>query len=138
MQIERAVPERRGQSSAPLATEARLLLEREHEVEALETAVAAAARGAGQIVVVEGAPGIGKTSLLAYARAAARRSGLLVLDGRGAELEREFAFGVVRQLLEPAMFSLEKDERAGLFAGAAGLAARLFAPGPAAAPGGPG
>jgi DNA-binding CsgD family transcriptional regulator len=130
MQIERAVPERRGQSSAPLATEARLLLEREHEIEALESAIAGAARGVGQVVVVEGPPGLGKTRLLAYARAAARRSGLLVLDGRGAELEREFAFGVVRQLLEPAMFGLESDERAGLFAGAAALAARLFDPDP--------
>src|SRR5919198_1810276 len=127
---QRAVHERRGLGPVPPLSEPPTLLEREHEVEALESAVAAAARGAGQIVLVEGAPGIGKTSLLAYARAAARRSGLLVLDGRGAELEREFAFGVVRQLLEPAMFSLEKDERAGLFAGAAGMAARLFDPSP--------
>jgi DNA-binding CsgD family transcriptional regulator len=130
MKTERAAPERRGQSSAPLATEAPLLLEREREIEALETAIAAAARGAGQIVVVEGPPGMGKTRLLAYARAAAHRSDLLVLDGRGAELEREFAFGVVRQLLEPSIFGLESDERARLFAGAAALAERLFDPDP--------
>ena len=34
------------------------------------------------------------------ARAAAEDSGLLVLRARGAELERAFAFGVVRQLFE--------------------------------------
>jgi DNA-binding CsgD family transcriptional regulator len=105
-----------------------LLLEREHELATLERAVAAAADGAGQIVVVEGAPGMGKTRLLAGAREEARRSGLLVLEGRGAELEREFAFGVARQLLEPVLFGLEDHERAELFTGAARLAARLFAP----------
>lgn len=92
----------------------------------LESVTAAAARGAGQIVVVEGPPGIGKTRLIHDARAAARRSDLLVLEGRGAELEHGFAFGVARQLLEPAMLGLPDDERAKLFEGAAGLAARLF------------
>ena len=80
--------------------------------------------------VVEGPPGVGKTRLLADARADARHSGVLVLDGRGVELEREFAFGVARQLLEPTIFGLEEDERARLFEGAARLAARLFDPDP--------
>jgi DNA-binding CsgD family transcriptional regulator len=109
-----------------VATEPSRLLEREHELAMLKTAIAAAAAGAGQIVVVEGPPGVGKTRLLADARAAARRSRVLALEGRGAELEQEFAFGVARQLLEPVMLDLPDDERAGLFAGAAGLAARLF------------
>jgi DNA-binding CsgD family transcriptional regulator len=103
-----------------------LLLEREHEVATLERAVAAAESGAGQTVVVEGPPGMGKTRLLADTCRHARGSGLLVLEGRGAELEREFAFGVARQLFEPALFGLEDDDRATLFAGAARLATRLF------------
>jgi DNA-binding CsgD family transcriptional regulator len=106
------------------------LLERTHELAALESVVAAAAEGAGRMVVVEGPPGVGKTRLLADARADAARSGVLVLDGRGAELEREFAFGVVRQLLEPIVFGADGDERARLFDGAARLAARLFDPDP--------
>ena len=121
---------RQGLRSTPQATEPRPLLERERELEALESAVAAAARGAGHLVVVAGPPGMGKTRLVADAGAAARRSGALALEGRGAELEREFAFGVTRQLLEPAILALESDDRAQLFAGAAALAARLFDPDP--------
>src|SRR4051812_12862950 len=125
-----AAPEQQGLRSAPQATEPQPLLEREHELDALESAVAVAAGGAGQIVVVEGPPGVGKTRLLADARAAARRAGVLVLDGRGAELESEFAFGVARQLLEPAILALDSDDRAELFDGAARLAGRVFDPHP--------
>jgi DNA-binding CsgD family transcriptional regulator len=127
---QHATLERRGRISTPQVSEQPLLLEREHELEALEGVVAAAVGGAGQMVVVEGPPGVGKTRLLADARAAARDSGVLVLDGRGVELEREFAFGVARQLLEPTIFGSEEDERARLFEGAARLAARLFDPEP--------
>src|SRR3954454_19152295 len=125
MKTQPHTPERPGHPVAAVH-QPPLLLEREHELQTLEGAVAAAAGRAGQIVVVEGAPGLGKTQLLADAAAAARRSGQLVLEGRGAELEQGFAFGVARQLLEPAMLGLPDDERAELFAGAAGLAARLF------------
>ena len=49
------------------------------------------------------------------------------LEARGSELEQPFAFGVVRQLLEPVV---NRDSgHADLFAGAAGPAARLFEPG---------
>lgn len=126
----RAAPEQRGRRSAPQVSEPPRLLEREHELEALASVVAAAAAGAGQMVVVEGPPGVGKTRLIADARADARYSGVLVLDGRGVELEREFAFGVARQLLEPTIFGFEEDERARLFDGAARLAARVFDPDP--------
>jgi DNA-binding CsgD family transcriptional regulator len=122
--------EPRRRSSAPRAPEPPPLLEREHELEALESVVAAAVAGAGRLLVVEGPPGVGKTRLLADARAAARHSGALVLDGRGAELERGFAFGVTRQLLEPTIFGLDDHERATLLDGAARLAARLFDPEP--------
>jgi DNA-binding CsgD family transcriptional regulator len=123
MRTQDAAAGRRGLSPA----KAPLLLEREHELAALERAVGAAADGAGQIVVVEGPPGVGKTRLLADAREEAHGLGLLVLEGRGAEFEGEFAFGVARQLLEPVLFGLDDQERAELFTGAARLAARLFA-----------
>jgi DNA-binding CsgD family transcriptional regulator/tetratricopeptide (TPR) repeat protein len=122
--------ERRGRGSAAQVAEPPPLLEREHELEALESVVAAAVGGAGQMVVIEASPGVGKTRLLAETRANARHSDVLVLDGRGAELEREFAFGVARQLLEPAIFGFDEDERSRLFDGAARLAARLFDPNP--------
>jgi DNA-binding CsgD family transcriptional regulator len=79
------------------------LLEREAELDALQTVISEAAAGQARVVVVEGAGGIGKTRLLAEARALAAQAGLRVLSARGGEFEREFAFGIVRQLFEPAV-----------------------------------
>ena len=79
------------------------LLEREDDLARIDGALARARDGRGTLVVVEGPAGVGKTALLADARAIAESAGMQVLRSRGAELEREFAFGVVRQLLEPAL-----------------------------------
>ncbi len=51
-----------------------------------------------------------------------------MLGARGSELERSFSYGVVRQLFEPLLASERADERAGLLAGAAALAASVFDP----------
>ena len=102
------------------------LLERKRELQVLSALIAAGSRGAGQLAVVEGTAGIGKTCLLAAARAVAQRCGLRVLGARGSELEREFAYGVVRQLFEPALTSADPAGRAELLAGAAEQAAVLF------------
>ena len=67
-------------------------------------------------------------------RAAADGLGLEVLHARGGELERDFGFGVVRQLLEPRVAVAGESERAELFAGAAGLAEAVIAPQAVAAP----
>ena len=63
------------------------------------------------------AAGIGKTALLAEARALAQEAGLRVLSARGSELERSFSYGVVRQLFEPLLASQSADERAELLEG---------------------
>jgi hypothetical protein len=76
--------------------------------------------------VVEGPAGIGKTVLLAAGRDAPEVEGFRVLRARGAELEREFAFGVVRQLFEPVVAAVSEQERAGLLEGPPGVAARLL------------
>src|ERR671930_2388986 len=76
------------------------LLERDGELEAIHSALARAAQGSGALVLVDGSAGVGKTALLETARAAAEQGGLLVLRARGAELERAFGFGVVRQLFD--------------------------------------
>ena len=47
--------------------------------------------------------GVGKTVLAREARAAAGRTRMMALEARGSELEQPFAFGVVRQLLEPVV-----------------------------------
>ncbi|MGH3782467.1 MAG: BTAD domain-containing putative transcriptional regulator, partial [Pseudonocardiaceae bacterium] len=102
------------------------LLERERELQALDGRIAAAGRGSGQLVTVEGAAGVGKTRLLAAARIQAQRRGMRVLAARGSALEREFAYGVVRQLFEPVLAGADSAERNNLFAGAARQAAVLF------------
>jgi predicted ATPase len=48
------------------------------------------------------------------------------LRSRGAELERDFAFGVVRQLFEPSLAEASEFERADLLHGAAGVAAGML------------
>jgi DNA-binding CsgD family transcriptional regulator len=102
------------------------LLEREHELEALSAAVADARDGAGGAVLIQGPAGVGKSRLLARARADAAGGGMEVLEARGASLEREFAFGVARQLFEAVVVSGDESERRRLFGGAAGLSERLF------------
>jgi DNA-binding CsgD family transcriptional regulator len=102
------------------------LLERSEELARIESALAAARSGRGTFVVVEGPAGIGKTALLAAARTAAEDGGMRLLRSRGTELEREFAFGVVRQLFEPPLAEASEVERAELLDGAAGVAAGLL------------
>jgi DNA-binding CsgD family transcriptional regulator len=79
------------------------LLERHRELARIEKALADARRGPGALVVIEGPAGIGKTRLLSAAVASACERGVMVLSARGAQLEQDFAFGIVRQLLEPAL-----------------------------------
>jgi hypothetical protein len=102
------------------------LLERERELERIGRRLQRARQGYGGALVVEGPAGIGKTVLLAAGRVAAQGEGFRVLRARGAELEREYAFGVVRQLFEPALAAATEQERAGLLDGPPGVAARLL------------
>ena len=67
----------------------------------MRAAAARAAAGDGQLVIVEGAPGVGKSALAAAAAEAGRAAGLGVLVARAGELEHDVPFGVVRVLLEP-------------------------------------
>jgi DNA-binding CsgD family transcriptional regulator len=88
-----------------------LFLERNDDLARIESALAEAREGRGRFVVIEGPAGIGKTALLAAVRSAATNGGMRVLRSRGTELERDFAFGVVRQLFEPALFDLPELDR---------------------------
>src|SRR5437773_7105798 len=102
------------------------LLERSEELARIASALAEARSGQGTFVVVEGPAGIGKTALLAAARTAATEGGMHVLRARGTQLERDFAFGVVRQLFEPPLAEASELERADLLQAAAGVAAGLL------------
>src|SRR6266568_9231697 len=109
------------------------LIEREAEIAIVEEACDAALDGRGALAVVEGPPGIGKTALSAAAVRAARDRGILALVARGGALERDFAFGVARQLLEPPLADADPDTRAALLSGAARSAASVLGasdPGP--------
>jgi DNA-binding CsgD family transcriptional regulator len=103
-----------------------LLLEREAQVAALQALAEAARSGGGRFAVIEGSAGIGKTRLLAEARAIAHSAGMRVLAARGGELEGEFAYGIVRQLFEPLLASASPDIRAELLSGPAALVEPLF------------
>jgi predicted ATPase len=98
------------------------LLEREGEIERLEEALTRAAGGDGFLLQIEGPAGIGKSELLGAARELALERDFAVLGARGGELERDFAFGVVRRLFERELADAEEDERAQLLSGSAALA----------------
>jgi DNA-binding CsgD family transcriptional regulator len=76
-------------------------------------------------IVIEGPAGIGKTRLLSALRERARARSLEVLYARGGELERDYPFGVVRQLFGPLLHGAADPERRRLLAGAAAQVADL-------------
>ncbi len=102
------------------------LLERTDELERLGGLIAAAQGGSGAMLIVEGEAGIGKSRLLEAARQQAEASGMLVLTARGGELERDFAYGVARQLFERPIADLPAPAREDVLGGAAAPAAGLL------------
>jgi DNA-binding CsgD family transcriptional regulator len=102
-----------------------LLLEREAELASIAEALAAAGAGRGSLLLVQGPAGIGKTTLLRAACAAAVEAGVRTVTARGLALEGDFPFGVVRQLFEPLRAGQDWSRA---LDGAAALAARAFDP----------
>jgi DNA-binding CsgD family transcriptional regulator len=119
----RTAAKRRAGGPVPLQT----LFERERELHAVELFLNDLRRGQGRVVVIESAAGLGKTALARHTRAAARGHGLTVLSARGAEMEEDFPFGIVRQLFEPVLLAA-RPRGARLFVGAARATEPLFAP----------
>jgi DNA-binding CsgD family transcriptional regulator len=102
------------------------LLERESERSALGEACVAVSGGAGRVMMVVGEAGIGKTALLHESLGLADELGVRVLRASGATLERDFGYGVVRQLFERDVHSLAGADREQLFSGPAAPAADVF------------
>jgi DNA-binding CsgD family transcriptional regulator len=98
------------------------LFDREAELGAIEDAICGERTGAS-FVYVEGHPGIGKTSLLEVTRARAEARDLRVIFACGEELERDFSFGVVRQLFERVLAAATPADRGRLLDGPAAHAA---------------
>ena len=71
----------------------------------------------GGVLSIEAGAGIGKTSLLDAACSIARRDKRLVLRARGSDLERDFAFGIVRRLFERRFATATAEEMDALLAG---------------------
>ena len=118
-------------TSAPVRPAA--LLERERELEQVRAAVRAVGQRAGKVLVIEGAAGMGKSSLLEEARLRATDLGFCVLSARATELEQGFPFGVVRQLFERQVLDAGVEERERWLAGAAALSVEVLTGSPAAA-----
>ncbi|HEX2086982.1 MAG TPA: AAA family ATPase [Solirubrobacteraceae bacterium] len=102
------------------------LLEREVELAVIEAALDRAAGGAGVVLAIEGEAGIGKSELLAHAGAAARARGFTVLRSTSTTLDHHAAFGVARQLFEPALRRLDDARRRTILQGAVVPAAELL------------
>ncbi|GGP82629.1 ATP-binding protein [Saccharothrix coeruleofusca] len=89
-----------------------MLLDRETELARIGEALRAAAAGDGSLLVVSGPLGIGKTALLRAVADDATAAGASVLRATASVAEREFSFGVVRQVFEPAVAALPERVRA--------------------------
>lgn len=101
-------------------------LEREAELGRVDAVLAEVAGSTGQLLVIEGYSGIGKTRLMQAARIAADDLGFDVFDACGGELEREYAFGVVLRLFEARFARIDADERSNWMRGRAALAEPLL------------
>jgi predicted ATPase len=76
-----------------------VLVQRDTELSRLSRLVKAVRQGEPAVTMVVGAPGTGRTSLLAHAVRVAHDNGVQVMAATGAETESGLRYGVVSQLL---------------------------------------
>ncbi|MFC8801163.1 ATP-binding protein [Promicromonospora sp. NPDC057138] len=81
------------------------LLGRDAECARLDEVIAALRAGESRVLVVRGAPGIGKSALLHHVESTA--TGVRVLRATGVESEMELAFAALHQLCSPLLDRLE-------------------------------
>jgi len=98
------------------------ILERDSELVRISTALDAATKGSGRVVVIEGEAGIGKTSLVRETRELARERGFGRLQATGDETESSMAWGVVRQMVERSVARYSGEIRTAILDGPAGRA----------------
>jgi predicted ATPase len=94
-----------------MAERASVVVGRHEELAALERAVADVGQGSPRVVALRGEPGIGKSRLLAELGRLAQDRGLLVLEGRAAELERDLTFALWLDALEPLVTDRSLTQR---------------------------
>jgi len=105
-----------------------LLLERDNELQAVSRLLANAQASRGQLLLVEGQAGLGKSTLIEKLEALAASSGFLVLRAAGRELEQALGWGVARTLFEPWLLRRPQEDREDLLAGPAASASLLLGP----------
>jgi len=82
------------------------LLERDAALAMIDRRLRDAIAGRGSLLLIEGPAGIGKTRLVLAAGQHGRELGLTTLSARGSELERDFAYGLIRQLFEAPLVAM--------------------------------
>ncbi|MEV7393066.1 BTAD domain-containing putative transcriptional regulator [Streptomyces sp. NPDC091215] len=99
-----------------------LLVERDLQIAELRDSLRAAMDGRPGVVLIEGPAGIGKSRLLGEVRELAAGERVLILTARGSQREKDYGFGVVRQLFERVV----SDSQEAFFAGSAAAAGAVF------------
>ncbi|MGZ4313286.1 MAG: helix-turn-helix transcriptional regulator [Solirubrobacteraceae bacterium] len=108
------------------------LLQRDSELAAFGRHLHEVRAGSGRVAVVEGPPGVGKSSLLRAVARAADESGMRVLRAWASPLEQQAGWGIARQLFAPVAGAAGGAEWDALDIGAARLARRVLDPDPIA------
>lgn len=93
-----------------LPTGSGILHERERELALLEQAIVDAKADESRLVLIEGQAGIGKSRLLLEMRRMAEAAGFAVVVASGYEFERDYAFGMLRQLIGNAQREIGDNE----------------------------
>lgn len=106
-------------------------LEREADLHQLTELLGTASRGRGQVCVIEGPSGVGKTRLLDECYEMSRSLGMDAVRARGSELTRDYPFGVARTLFEARLIRAAPALRTVLMRGPAVLAEPVFGHGEA-------
>lgn len=79
------------------------LVGRQSEIELLGLLVDRIGLAAGEVLLLSGDPGVGKTSLLEHAAALAAESRVRVLRATGSQFEADISFASLHQLLHPCL-----------------------------------
>ena len=91
----------------PVSSGTPLLLGRERDIAELDEALALAAQGTPQVVLVGGDAGIGKTTLVADLERRAAGRGFTVATGHGLDIEAAISFGPVVEAVRSLLSGVE-------------------------------
>jgi DNA-binding SARP family transcriptional activator/DNA-binding CsgD family transcriptional regulator len=122
--IDSELPAPARRTGPPVVPPSEGLVERERELNMLARLVREAEDGIGRVAMIEGPAGIGKSRLLTELRHHALAEGAHVLAARASVFEREYSFGLARQLFEGMVSDPRERER--LLAGSAAASRAIF------------